>query len=156
MKRRPAFDGTNQSRALRGLLSWSQRSLRTRSGKTLKDLAEELAMAPATLARYLNGTTPLSSEQFAAFAAAFETTEPALIAACFPSLTAVEPDAPWSMRAALRGHIPEDDIDGFVERYAGRPIEDQQAAAARIIASFQERVRKVSEEMLRQLRDRPA
>lgn len=108
--RRVEFDGTHQERALRGLLSWSQRALRTKSGKTLKDLAEELAISPATLARYLNGTTPLGSHQFAPFARAFETTEAELVAACFPSVAeptlmdaapASEPEPAWDFRAEL-------------------------------------------------------
>jgi transcriptional regulator with XRE-family HTH domain len=103
MKHRAEFDGTHQKRALRALLSWEDRALRTTSGKTLKDLAKELAISPATLARYLNGTTPLGSDQFAPFAAAFETTEADLIAACFPSATLApaNPDPDWDLHAEL-------------------------------------------------------
>jgi transcriptional regulator with XRE-family HTH domain len=109
MKHRAEFDGTHQRRALRALLSWEDRALRTKSGKTLKDLARELAISPATLARYLNGTTPLGSDQFAPFAAAFETTEAALIAACFPSATLApaNPDPDWDLHAELQRLLPE-------------------------------------------------
>lgn len=86
MTRRATFDGAHQEQALRRLLTWSRRALRTRSGKGLRDVAAELGMSPASLARYLNGSVPLSSEQFAPFAAAFETTEAELIAACLPAV----------------------------------------------------------------------
>lgn len=140
MKHRPAFDGTHQERALRSLLSWSQRALRTRSGKTLRDLADELSIAPATLARYLNGTTPLSSEQFAPFARAFETTEAELIAACFPVVAASQPQQQdivvppgWTLREALRCAIPEGDIDGLVADWEHLPLENQFTAVPAIL-----------------------
>jgi transcriptional regulator with XRE-family HTH domain len=109
MQHRSRFDGSHQRRALRALLSWEDRALRTKSGKTLKDLAGELAISPATLARYMSGTTPLGSEQFATFARAFETTEAALIAACFPD-AALAPSLPtepgWDLRAELDRLLP--------------------------------------------------
>jgi transcriptional regulator with XRE-family HTH domain len=92
MPRRAPFDGSNQEKALRGLLAWSDRALRTKSGKTLKVIAEELSISPATLARYMSGDTPLRSDQFAPFAEAFETNETDLIRACFP-LVKVQPTA---------------------------------------------------------------
>jgi transcriptional regulator with XRE-family HTH domain len=164
MKRRVEFDGTHQARALRGLLSWSQRALRTKSGKTLKDLAGELSMSPATLARYLNGTQPLGSEHFARFAEAFETSEAELIAACFPALDAqVAPppppaDRPWTIRDALRGHIPEHLIDEIAEERGNDPLADQMAAVIDILRVYHEVQAEASVEMLERLRrrDRPA
>lgn len=160
MKHRPSFDGTHQERALRSLLSWSQRALRTRSGKTLKDLADELDIAPATLARYLNGTTPLGSHQFAAFARAFETTEAELIAACFPVLNVFQPSPQeivvppgWNLRDALRGHIPESDIETLLAEWEWKPLENQYAAFPAIL-QLAERLR--AERTLKPRRDQTA
>lgn len=142
MKRRPAFDGSNQERALRGLLAWSRRALRTRSGKTLKDLAVELSVSPATLARYLNGTTPLGSEQFAPFAHAFETTEAALIAACFPVMALnadVDGDPSWDFLAELtRVWRPElGDMTPTYEALRSADQPTQRAVIAAILDSAQ-------------------
>jgi hypothetical protein len=104
--------------------------------------------------RYLWGKLPLRTDQITTFARAYGIPRAELTREL--GLLDALPDDPWTMRSALHGHIPEDDIDEFVARYTDRDLEDQQAAAARIIASFQDRVRKVSEEMLQQLRDRPA
>jgi transcriptional regulator with XRE-family HTH domain len=139
MTHRAEFDGSHQKRALRSLLVWQDRALRTRSGKTLKDLAEELAISPATLARYLNGTTPLGSDQFAAFARAFETTEAELIARCFPGtmLTSMpadpEADPDWDFRATLAALIP--DHPRYVAHLA-EEYEDELIAVQKAVAEF--------------------
>jgi hypothetical protein len=87
-------------------------------------------MAPATLARYLNGTTPLGSEQFEGFAMAFETTEAALIAACFPVMTGDMPDDPtWDFRAELHRAWPHDAAfaDQTYQEHANAPQFAQRA-----------------------------
>lgn len=112
MTRRVTFDGSRQEQALRSLLVWSRRALRTRSGKTLKQIGAELGMSPATIARYLKGKTPLCSDQFGPFAAAFETTEAALIHACLATNPVAPADDGWTIRRALEAAgLPADLVD---------------------------------------------
>lgn len=87
MARRTGFDGTQQSEALRSLLKKEGSHLETtKDGRTLTELAYDLGISYVQLWRYLNGDLPLRSDQFAPFAAAFGTTEDALLRLCFPVL----------------------------------------------------------------------
>jgi transcriptional regulator with XRE-family HTH domain len=123
MSRRGVFDGGRQEEALRALLVREPDGLKTRSGKTLTEVAQEVGLSYGQLWRYISGGLPLRSDQFPAFAQALETTEGELVRSCFP---AVVKDDTTILRALLEAA----DIDGDRVRDALAEVEGKHFSQA--------------------------
>jgi transcriptional regulator with XRE-family HTH domain len=146
MARQNPFDGTQQAAGLRSFLVRTGREFRSRSGRTLTDMAGDLGMAYGTLWKYIDGRTPLGFEQTAEFARVFETTEPELLRACFASLAAVAPaDATsrtYDARAEMRSrNVPEDRIAEEWESIYDWPEADQRAHVDAVAEEFNQEER---------------
>lgn len=145
------FRGEYQARALRACLHWEGGKLQTRSGRTVPEIARALGMSRTTLDRYLAGTTPLRSDQFGAFAEAFETDKASLIRGCFPSLregAMPDPSPEPTLRELLEAAgIPEDEIRGLLSSLGNTPTTpaQRQAIARFVIETHQRRASERSE-----------
>jgi hypothetical protein len=128
MRRKRVFDGSHQEKALRALLVREADGLKTRSGKTLTAVAEEVGLSYGHFWRYVAGELPLRSDQFGTFAEALETDKASLLRACFPSLaTSREP----TLRERLvAGDVPEDEVREVLSETLGKELSP--AAQARI------------------------
>lgn len=118
MSRRGVFDGKRQEEALRALLIREPDGLKTRDGKTLTELAQDVGLSYGQLWRYISGGLPLRSDQFAVFAHAFGTTEAELIRACFPSVAT--DDAAIMRRLLEAAGVDEERIRDAVAEVTGR------------------------------------
>lgn len=128
------------------------KAVRERAGKTQQQVADALGRDHKTVSAYENGRAVIRTDQLDTWANALGVTVSDLtigLGLC--------PDPTWSMRDALRSHVPEDAIERYVREWADDPIEDQQAAARAIIADYQRVQREASDEIFsRHRRGRPA
>lgn len=118
MSRRGRFDGGRQEQALRALLKREPDGLKTQSGKSLTDVAQEVGLSYGQLWRYVSGVLPLRSDQFTTFAEAFETTEAELIRACFPAV--VKDDVTLLCALLEAAGVSEHRIRDALSEVAGR------------------------------------
>lgn len=114
------FDGQRQRDALT--------ELQKRAGLEATAAAQAVNLSYPQYNRYLWGRVPLRTDQIRTFAAAYGVSKADLTRA-LGLLDDEVTESPYDMAADLRGHIPEDDIPGFVAEYAARPVADQRAAA---------------------------
>lgn len=116
--------------------------------KSRTKLAADLGIGYDQYARYVNGDTPLKFEQVALFADAYGL-DPQILgqAILTGDVGPIEDTAPagWDMATALRPHVPQDDIPGFVARHAHKTLAQQQAAVRGIISDVHEAQRKAAQ-----------
>lgn len=134
---RPRFDGQQQREALT--------TLQRGSGKDATTVAQEVHLSYPQYNRYLWGRIPLRVDQFESFAKAYGVTPRDLVDRILSD--------PWTMRDALRGHVPESDIDRFVAEHEDDSIENQKAHSDRIKDAIGEQRESTK---TRQRRSRPA
>lgn len=133
MSGRVEFDGERQKAVLL--------KLQHRAGLDGTEAAHRVGYSYPQALRYFRGQTPIRPDQYAQFAAAYDIRVEDLAAELagvdvFPDLRNVAPgDQPdrWTFRAALRGHIPESDIDELADYWEGRPMVNQQSAVQGIL-----------------------
>jgi transcriptional regulator with XRE-family HTH domain len=138
------FDGTQQAKGLKSFLVFEGGKYYSRSGRTLTDIAGDLGLSYGTVWKYVNGYTPLGSEQFADFARAFETDVPELLRACFPALRAAErasdPSQTWDAREEMRNrNVPEDRIKQEWEAICDYPERDQRERVEVVLEEYDQK-----------------
>lgn len=118
-----AEDRARQSRVLK--------ALRKASGLNLTPAAAQIGVSASQLSRYESGETILPTPYFQSVARTY-----GISRADLAERLGLLDDEGWSMADALRGHIPEADILGFIEKWQHESIQNQRAIVRAIIIGF--------------------
>lgn len=114
------------------------RRLREHSGLSKSALSSELGFGTTqAYDLYERGASIIRLDRVDVWANAFKMSRENFIATLLGDL---EPWNPWSFRDALRGSIPESDIEEMAPRWEGQPILNQQSAVEAILQmAFEQR-----------------